>query len=86
MATRKEHVRNTIRRLLEFVSGTEGMGVDPVSSSNYNATPAARTLASYGYKNLMGNGEKKSKYYKEIPTKGGNKKKRKNLQKRRLEQ
>lgn len=83
MKSRREQVRNTIRKLLEFVTGSEGMGVDPISSSNYNATPAARTLASYGYKNLMGS-DKKGKYYKEIPTKGSKKKLNKHKKKRKL--
>lgn len=84
MKSRREQVRNTIQRLLEFVSGVESMPIDPVSSSNYNATPAARTLASYGYKNLVGD-DKKGKYFKEIATKGSKKNKtNKNKRKRRL--
>jgi len=82
MKSRREQVRNTIQKLLEFVSGVESMPIDPISSSNYNATPAARTLASYGYNNLMG-GDKKGKYFKEIPTKGSKKKNNKNHKKKR---
>lgn len=83
MKSRREQVRGTIKKLLEFVTGSEGMSVDSISSTNYNATPAARTLASYGYKNLMGN-EKRSRYYREIPTKG-NKKNKKSTRKRKLD-
>lgn len=83
MKSRREQVRNTIQRLLEFVSGVESMPIDPVSSSNYNTTPAAKTLASYGYKNLVGD-DKKGKYFKEIATKGSKKKTNKNKKKRRL--
>lgn len=83
MKSRREQVRGTIKKLLEFVTGSEGMSVDSISSTNYNATPAARTLASYGYKNLMGN-DKRSRYYKEIPTKGSRKKPGKNKTKKRL--
>lgn len=81
-SSRRDQIRNTIQKLLEFVSGSENMSVDPISSSNYNATPAARTLASYGYKNLT-SGTMKSKYFKEVPTKGS-KRKTKNKKKRRL--
>jgi len=83
MKSRREQVRTTIKKLLEFVTGSEGMNVDSIASFNYNATPAARTLASYGYKNLMGN-DKRSRYYREIPTKG-NKKNKKSTRKRKLD-
>jgi len=82
MKSRREQVRTTIKKLLEFVTGSEGMNVDSIASFNYNATPAARTLASYGYKNLSGNGVN-SKYFKQIPTKGNGKNK-KSGRKRRL--
>lgn len=69
MSTRKDQVRRTIKKLLEYVTGGENMSVDPINSSNLNRTPAANTLKAYGFSN-MGGTDKKGKYYKEVPTKG----------------
>lgn len=82
MSTRKDQVRRTVKKLLEYVTGGENMSVDPINSSNRNTTPAANTLKAYGFSN-MGGTDKKGKYFKEVPTKG-TKKKTKGKRKRKI--
>lgn len=73
MSTRKDQVRRTIKKLLEYATGGENMSIDPIGSSNLNRTPAGNSLSAYGFSN-MGSTDKKGKYFKEVPTKGSTKK------------
>lgn len=75
MSTRKEQVRSTIKKLLEYVTGGENMSIDPINSTNLNKTPAGNSLKAYGFTNL-GVNDVKGKYYKEVPTKGSKRKKK----------
>jgi hypothetical protein len=81
MSNRRKEVRHKIKKLLEYVTGGENMSVDSINSSNLNTTPAAKSLAAYGYSTGAPSSDIKGKYYKEVPTKGYRNKKNKRKRK-----